>query len=138
MLGFGGLGFGGLGFRVQGSGYRVQGLPKGVCGAEHPKPAFGSLVSGRILRKRKPGSARRLRRDGGHPLRCGSSCHHWGKAPEKRSRKCDYHSATSVLGSDLQNRNGESCRCCTRKPTTLTMMHCVGASATVAQKAIRS
>ena len=32
---------------------------------------------------RKPGSAGRLRRDGGRPLRGGGSCHHWGKAPEK-------------------------------------------------------
>ena len=31
------------------------------------------------LRKRKPGSAGRLRRDGGRPLRCGGSCHHWAK-----------------------------------------------------------
>ena len=30
------------------------------------------------------------------PLRCGSSCHHWGKAPEKRSRKCDFHWATTL------------------------------------------
>jgi hypothetical protein len=30
-------------------------------------------------RKRKPGSARRLRGDGGCPLRCGGSCHRWAR-----------------------------------------------------------
>ena len=35
--------------------------------------------------KEKVGSAGRPRRDGGCPLLCGGSCHHWGKAPEKRS-----------------------------------------------------
>ena len=30
------------------------------------------------------------------PLRCGSSCHHWGKAPEKLSRERDFHWATTL------------------------------------------
>jgi len=43
--------------------------------------------------QRKPGSAGCLRRDGGRPLRCGSSR---GKATEKRSWKCDFHWATTL------------------------------------------
>jgi len=31
-------------------------------------------------RKRKPGSAGRLRRDSGRPLRCGGFCHHLGQS----------------------------------------------------------
>ena len=46
-------------------------------------------------RKRKLGSAGRHRRDGGRTLRCGSSCHQWGKATEKRSFECDFHWATT-------------------------------------------
>ena len=34
------------------------------------------------IKKREPETAGCLRRDGGRPLRCASSCHPWGKAVE--------------------------------------------------------
>ena len=60
-------------------------VQKDSSGKIEIKEKYNSPDQTSMSRNRKPGSAGCLRRDGGRPLRCDGSCHHWGKAPEKRS-----------------------------------------------------